>query len=214
MRAARPRRVDSDAPDAPKSAAWLAAEAAFPVSQRPLPPASQPLVVVRRARGLLDTPGFTESERTETPRIDVVGRGSRVFRIETALIADPSEPAKSPLPSAAPADPVDTLEAAPRVSRGQRIAVDRRPGPVQQVFQAPPTRRAEADVAGGSLTAGQDCRPEVLAQELAGLDAVFDSIRRAQAVGPIDDAFAAEWQRLSRRADEIQRSIKDLLDAG
>ena len=77
-----------------------------------------------------------------------------------------------------------------------------------QVYQAPPTQRLDAEVSPGSA---QTLRPQALLEELACLEPVFESIRRAQSWSLVDRRFAREWQRLARHADAIQKQIDDQL---
>ena len=44
--------------------------------------------------------------------------------------------------------------------------------------------------------------------ELALVEPVLELIQRAQAFRAIDDRFAGEWLRLSRRADAIQMKLR------
>lgn len=44
--------------------------------------------------------------------------------------------------------------------------------------------------------------------ELALVEPVLESIRRAQAFRVIDDRFAGEWKRLARRVDAIQGKLR------
>ncbi|MFY9510599.1 MAG: hypothetical protein WAQ05_06455, partial [Rubrivivax sp.] len=72
------------------------------------------------------------------------------------------------------------------------------PGPVHQVFVAPPAAPAEV---------GQS--PQ-LANALARLDPLFSTIRSAHAFRTEDGSFADEWQRLSQAAQKIHRHIEAL----
>lgn len=180
-----------EAPNGPKSAARLAAEAAFAAFetvQRPLPPAGRlPLVVVRKARGLLPAPGPGEPQAVAAAPGEAGDRSPRVFRVETARPAEPATAGEAPTDASS----VDAL--AP-VRLRRRAMVDKRPGPVLQVFSA-------------------TGRYEPLLATLAGLEPVFASIRQAQSQLLTDDAHAAAWRDLSHTAGEIGKHIAAALAA-
>ena len=184
----RARPSHHEAQDERKSAARLAAEAAFSTVAQPRPPAGQPRVVVRKARGLVPTPGPSEPLVAAAAPGESGDRGSRVFRVETARQPDAAPPAEA----LAAAAGVDAL--APTRPRRRRATADKQPGPVLQVFSA-------------------TARYEPLRVALAGLEPVFASIRQAQSQPLTDDTHADAWQRLSQGAGEIGKQIAAALAA-
>lgn len=205
MRGVPGLRPDAGAPEAPKSAARLAAEAVFELPEQALPQVNPTQVVVRRARVFAravapaspDSAASAEDAANAVLKLD----GPRVFRVDTPADTRASGAQQN---GANPIGPAP----AERVARNKRIAVDKRPGPMLQVYQAPPTHRLDAEVSPGSA---QTLRPQALLEELACLEPVFESIRRAQSFSLVDRRLALEWQRLARHADAIQKQIDDQL---
>lgn len=206
-------RPATDSSEAPKSAARLAAEAVFALPERELSPADAPQVVVRKARVVAAAAPMPmpipmpQSPASAPPKAEV----PRVFRVDTPIDAQAAlARARFAQPAGAvPAAAVDA-PAFERIARNKRIAVDKRPGPMVQLFQAPPTARSEALVAPESAAEPQFQAQELLAQ-LAQLEPVFESIRHAQSLRLVDDQSARAWQRLSLQAETIRKQIDDAL---
>lgn len=88
--------------------------------------------------------------------------------------------------------------------RSARRATDKRPGPVVHVIQPLPVQRREIHkVPQPTLDA--------LIMKLACVEPVLREIQHAQALVFIDARFSKEWQRCSRRADELHFKLKALL---
>jgi len=112
-----------------RSAAWLAGERLFQALPREEDPGASPVVVTLRRNRIAATAARGEAgavgEQDGAPAS--TWKGARVFRVETPDTASPDEDA--------PSVPVELRN---RPSRRGRIGVDRRPGPVVQVFKAEP----------------------------------------------------------------------------
>lgn len=207
----RPVRNESPAPDiAPMSRARLLAEEAFSMPPAPAPVVSSPLIIVRKARLGTRTSLLPASQDLAPGESEPAGKDPRVFRISAAgqdsgiderhegqgLSAhEPAGMSDSRVPNAEP----------PR----RRLAADKRPGPVVQLYQAPSDPRADAAVAqaqgqGGSSLAG-------LTRALAELDPVFQAIAYAQSFQAVDESDRGAWSEIARAADEIDRDIKLVL---
>jgi hypothetical protein len=193
-----PDTIDRSA--ATKSAARLAAEAAFaPPRLSPLPqPAGQ--VIVRRTRSTSlvaepapeDAAGSANEQRT---------KGSRVFRVESEPTSKSAEKAAEGLSAAAAALPHGANVAGPPPAplNSHRIASNKRPGPVMHVICALPDRPPEAEPQQPQLSQ--------LILDLQRVTPVLELIARAQTFSLVDERLVREWRRLSRQADDIHTSI-------
>jgi hypothetical protein len=164
---------DAEASGPPKSSAWLLAEGAFAVTQRP-PPAATAVVTVRKSRvqvppsasarlqdGAPERPSEPPSERPSDHK------GSRVFRTGHASAeADATLEARASDPKAA--DRPSPLRKP--VARKRRLAADRRPGPVLHIVTVPV--RQPVPPIEGQIAALRDL--------LSELDPILDDIRRAR----------------------------------
>jgi hypothetical protein len=186
---------------ATKSAARLAAEAAFAAPQvRSL---AQPLaqVTVRRTRSAsvaVEPP----LEASDSPTIEPTARGARVFRVEAAPISPSVEAGLATLPPPTEGSThSDSLPAeAPAIRRPRRIATDKRPGPVSHVVHAPPKRQRESEVLQRQL--------DLLTSGLDRVKPVLETIARAQAFSLVDERFVREWMRLSQKLDRLRAQIR------
>ena len=186
---------------ATKSAARLAAEAAFAAPQvRSL---VQPLaqVTVRRTRSAsvaVEPP----PEASDSPTIEPTARGPRVFKVEAAPISPSVEAGLATLPPPTEGSThSDSLPAhAPATPSERRIATDKRPGPVLHVVHAPPKRQRESEVLQRQL--------ELLTSGLDRVKPVLETIARAQAFSLVDERFAREWMRLSQKVDRLRAQIR------
>ena len=187
-------------PKPPKSAARLAAEAAFEAQPQPaLPPPAPAQVTLRRSRlgaGPDEGAGAPGQASGALPAPDA---GPRVFRVVAA------QPA--PLSSPAPLSPGLETEPAPVAApRKRRVRAERRPSAVVVVQAAAPRARQAAftnEVA--------PLQPEDLRAELQRAGALLEMAERAQAFRINPHAFERDWERLSRRADQLLKELQALL---
>lgn len=175
---------------APKSAARLAAEAAFALPETSAWPQQPAQVSVRRARfASLVQPPSPEGE--DGPTTELAIKGSRVFRVEAeaaAPVVNTLDPALPPAPS--PAHPTE-----------RRIASDKRPGPVSHVVHALPERQPEA--------ATLQRRLGLLWGDLQGVMPDLGLIAHAQAFSLVDEHLTDEWLHLSEQVDALHAQIQN-----
>jgi len=183
--------MSTEFPKPPMSAARLAAEAAFAAPAQPEPPPQAPAqVTLRRSRlagGLDEAAGGGAVAPTGMPP---EAAGPRVFRV----VAAPSAAA----PAVAPRALLDEAVATPATPRKRRVRAEQRPSPVVVVQVAP----APAPAA--------PLQPEALRAELQRAGALLEVAARAQAFHIDPHAFDRDWQRLSRRADELLKELQAL----
>jgi hypothetical protein len=182
---------------ATKSAARLAAEAAFAAPQ--VQPLAQ--VTVRRTRSAsvaVEPP----PEASDSLTIEPTARSARVFRVEAAPISPSVEAGLATLPPPTEGSTYSgTLPAhATEPPRERRIATYKRPGPVLHVVHAPPERQRESEVLQRQL--------ELLTSGLDRVKPVLETIARAQAFSLVDERFAREWMRLSKKVDRLRAQIR------
>ncbi len=200
-RPARPFEIDRNRPDAPPvSAARLAAEAAFASPPFSVPQNSQAQITVRRARVIDPAEAASAGSLGGAPAL--APKAPRVFRIETArsLETVPAERAR-----AFWADDLHlNTPSAPAKRRKRRLEDNQRPGPVVVVVQQPPAPRAPKPSvqAAPKLQAWAVHSNRLAAQPAAA--------QEARSFVFIDDAMAAQWQRLSQRADELRKAVRRL----
>jgi len=195
---------DSGRSAAPMSAARLAAEAAFAGPRLALAPPPPAQVVVRRARLAADAVEPVAKQPGDignSPAPDPVGKGPRVFRIQAAQGMTAQDAAatnahqarvqRSSMPADGPAAGVGP--------RSRRIGSDKRPGPVlHKVHTLPVLQRPDE----GSAT-----ELDRLRARLAAVGQLLSTIGAAPSFQAVDEHFALEWQRLSLKADDIQRDL-------
>lgn len=179
--------MSTEFPKPPMSAARLAAEAAFAAPAQPEPPPQAPAqVTLRRSRlagGLDEAAGGGVASPSGMPP---EAAGPRVFRV----VAAPSAFALALAPRAL----LDGSAAPPAVPRKRRVRAEQRPSPVVvvQVATAP----------------AAPLQPEALRAELQRAGALLEVAARAQAFHIDPHAFDRDWQRLSRRADELLKELQ------
>lgn len=196
------RAAASDAMPAPMSAARLAAEAAFGAPLQVRPPVLQAQVTVRKARPLdpSDEPGTAESSPASTEgATEPSTKAPRIFRVDAVRLADPADTPAAEAARSSPAPADNDPPAASVAPRRRRVSPDKRPGPVLHVVQAVPVRKEpQADpleLAGGRAASSRGTPgPATMTNPPAP---VF-----------INQRFAAEWQSLSRRVDDLHRQLK------
>jgi hypothetical protein len=198
-----PLNLEGQSPEAPRSAARLAADEAFSAPESLPPNTNQPVVIVRRARVLSRDLDISAPD-SATPVHESEGKAPRVFRVESNADLLPDE--LRPVLSASPAQ--DHAQDVVHVPRKRRIAVDKRPGPVVHVLQDPGRLQPDAEAGSNGLASSPGRPLDELVGELAGVDRIFEAIRRAQAFQMNDERFAGEWRRVSLAADELQRQIE------
>lgn len=194
----------NDLTAATKSAARLAAEAAFALPQvYPLP--QQPAQVsVRRNRsaGLAVAP-VTEGNlelNTEQP-----AKSSRVFRIEAAPMPQSIAASFAASSTTTEASTHNDVLAAqtPEQPNSRRIASDKLPRPVMHFIHTmpdlQPERQPDADKPQPRLGA--------LIAKLQGVTPDLEMIARAQTFSLVDRRLTREWLRLSRQIDELHAKI-------
>lgn len=185
---------------APISAARLAAEAAFTAPPSNPAPAVQTQVTVRKVRLA------ASASPTGMPAAGAQDSGEQARKAPRVFRLDASQAAPN-LQMSADQAAVQTSSAAVSIGmtrRSARKATDKRPGPVVHVIHALPVQRREIQkVAQPTL--------EALIMKLACVEPVLQQIQHAQALVFIDERFSKEWQRCSRRADELHRELKALL---
>lgn len=203
-RAQAPLAYKSDANEqvaAAKSAARMAAEAAFEAPQVRSLAQPSPQVISRRTRSAIPA-GEPAPEPCDSPTSERMAKSARVFRVEPAPTAQSVEIGSAILPPKSEGSPLsDSLPAlAPVISHRRRIGTDKRPGPVLHVIHAPyePKRAAEAS----------PLRLDWLAGELDRVTPVLQAIARAQAFSLADARFAREWNRLSRKVDRLHAQVR------
>ena len=198
----------NDLTAATRSAARLAAEAAFALPRISSLPVQPTQVSVRRSRsaGLAVKP-------TPIPAPTPVGnggsdfeltvKGARVFRVEAVPTPQPVEAtcAGVPLPNETSKHQGNLPDQVHANSR--RIASDKRPRPVLHLIHALPEllpeRQTEAEAPQPRLG--------LLIGELQRVTPALEMIARAQAFSLVDERMAREWQRLSRQLDELHAKI-------
>jgi hypothetical protein len=189
-----------DLATASRSAARLAAEAAFtePQVQKLLLQPTQ--VIVRRSRsaspGIKSIPGDTVAGDIE-PAV----KSARVFRVASSPLSQISEAACADRASMLVGDAPVQAHGSPR---SRRRADDRRPGPVLHVVHALPGRPA-AEPAGPRL--------DYLIEELAKVGPILESIQYAQAFEIRDIGSAAAWEQMSKTAERLRADLLALLNA-
>jgi hypothetical protein len=185
-----------------KSAARLAAEAAFGNPPAPQAPPRAVQIVVRRSRTPSQVVQSAASADLDPPVEAAVKRG-RVFLVGGAH-APPSGEATSPLAPPPKADPKpkgDVASNASRPSRPRRSAVDKaRPGPLLQVSQAPRVQPPEA--------APKPLGSDLLMAALAPVTPVLEFVARAQAFVVSDANIEIEWLRVSLRVAACQAELQ------
>ncbi len=186
---------------ATRSAARLAAEAAFAAPQvRSLAqPSAQVIVRRTRSASLAVEPTPEASHR---PTIELTAKSARVFRVEAAPTSQSVEPGSATLPPKTEGSTRSgSLPAQARaIPHPRRIGTDKRPGPVLHVVPAPSEPRREAEVPQPRLA--------LLTAELDRVTPVLETIARAQAFSLVDERFAREWMRLSRKVERLHAQIR------
>jgi hypothetical protein len=213
--------LDAPAPDsAPKSAARLAAEAAFAAPEFRAEEQQAVPITTRQVRWT-DAPGHAEgpepdqqqqSQQDQAPEANPqpfesdpntppAARAPRVFRVETT----PKPPSDDALAAATALPSEDALQnrggTSPFAPKTRRKASHRQPGPVVHVVHAPAVQNeAEED------------RPrlDLMRAELARIAAVLDEAKRAESLQFVAPNFAWEWERIWRKGEGICRDIKGL----
>ena len=191
-----------------KSAARLAAEAAFAPPQVYPVPTSQAQVSVRRSRSTCLAAAPVPESQLESSTQQLT-KSSRVFRVQ----AEPTP--HSTAPSLAATTPTtegpthnDSLAAkGSGQTSSSRIGSDRRPGPGRQVFHAAlesqPERQPEVQK--------PQPRPGVLIAALQGVAPDLEMIAQALEFSLVDERVARQWLRLSRQLDELHEKIRALV---
>jgi hypothetical protein len=193
----------AEAEAAPKSAARLAAEAAFVPAQFHTPQPTQAQVVVKRTRTA--APVEPAQAKFENPLVtQATGQGPRVFRVQAAATHLPSQspPAVDPNPRLSASLPHGNHSTAQPATRSRRTALDKKPGLVLHVVHSIPQRPDPEN---------EQPQWRVWAAELGRIGTVLDDIKRAQSLTFIDDSFATEWRRLSRVANALRLEMKTQL---
>ncbi len=184
-----------------KSAARLAAEAAFSAPQLGPLPAPSAQVTVRRTRSArLD--GEPTPRAINGPTLELTAKAARVFRVEAAASSQAVEAGLAALsPTTKGSTHGASLPAqAPAIPHPRRIANDKRPGPVLHVIHASPDRKRDVQA--------PQARLDFLTSELARVTPVLETIAQAQAFNLVDERFAREWLRLSRKVDKLHAQIR------
>lgn len=186
---------------ATRSAARLAAEAAFAAPQVRSLPQTSAQVIVRRTRSA-SLAGKPKPEAGDGPTIETAARGARVFRVEAAPTSRSARAgiAVEPSPTEASTHSSSLPVHAPASPNGRRIAADKRPGPVSHVILAPSEREREAEAPQPRL--------DLLLGELERVTPVLEFIARAQAFSLVNERIAREWLRLSRKVDKLHEQIR------
>jgi hypothetical protein len=174
-------------------------------------------VIVRRPRWQTGKELAAAQQAPDAPSDVVDHKSPRTFRIAAAPGIRPAELDESARARGdveafvlGSGQPPEVL----RLSRRKRATAEQRPGPVFQVFQAPAQTSAAAQAVEATPPGRLGAQVRVLTEKLAALDAVFDEIRRAQALHVQDDSFDAVWYGLSRAADELRGQMQLLGAAG
>jgi len=124
-----------DSSQTPRSAAWLAGERIFLAPPPQEEPATPVVVTVRRSK--LGAQADEAADQRGAGAGSFGSKGPRVFRVDTTGSETAPEPAPvlvAPEPEPAPA----------KLPLRKRVGVDRRPGPVLQVFRAEPVVQEDA----------------------------------------------------------------------
>jgi hypothetical protein len=182
---APPRSPEPDAPEGPKSPAWIAAEHLFAHRQPASSLATPAVVIVKRRRAVVLQGGPLGGDRPAAPAAGSDALQPRVFRL-------PGAPSEAPAPAAEPVPP----QALP-VRKRRSAAPDKRPGPVAHLVVEPP-----------AAPAAPDLNPRLLAERLAEVEPLLDAIRTARAFRFTDDRAQADWRRLSGVADRLFEQIR------
>lgn len=195
-------------PQAPASAARLAAESEFQPS-RQHSPEHPPTITVRRSRVPLSK--AAEDEAGEQPAAESLPggpKGPRIFRVVSAGETRADKPARSDSqPPAAGSSVSAAPAAAVTTRRRRRVGADQRPGPLRLIVQAPIASSLDTLVAERfDLTREQLAE---LAGRLASVQIVLDDIQRARELELLDPAWAAHWSVLLQRADQLARQLAD-----
>ncbi len=213
--------LDAPAPDsAPKSAARLAAEAAFaapdlrpeeapvvPITTRQVrwtdaaTPAEGPAPDQQQQSQQDQAPEANRQPLENEPNTPPVARAPRVFRIE-ATPKPPSDDAPAAATASPSADPLQGLGAAsPFPPRTRRKASHRQPGPVVHVVHAPVVQNEPE---------GERPRLDLMRAELARIGAVLDEAKLAESLQFVAPNFAWEWERIWRKGEGIDWAIRRL----
>lgn len=160
------------------SAARLAAEAAFGAPLQALQPVLQAQVTVRKARQL--DPADEPAALAPAPAEGATEASAKAPRIFRVDAVRLSDPEDPRLVEASDASQVPGSHDMPAVPRRRHRSPDKRPGPVLHVVQAA-------------------AAPAQTLEPMAPAEGSFTIV---------DPRFAAEWQRLSRLVDGLQRDLR------
>jgi hypothetical protein len=189
--------MSTEFPKPPMSAARLAAEAAFAAPAQPAPPPVAPAqVTLRRSRLGAGPDEAAGAPRQASGAAPAAEAGPRVFRVVAALPVLPAAPV--------PLSPGLEAESAPvAVPRTRRVRAERRPSAVVVVKAAePPARQAAATSELPPL------QPEALRAELQRAGALLEMAAQAQSFRIDSTAFDSDWERLSRRAEQLLKELR------
>jgi hypothetical protein len=177
------------APEAPMSAARLAAETAFSVS-RNSSPEQLPTITVRRSRGFGGAAANAETvpDAEHAALAASANKGPRIFRLGPSTPQLTDAPAIEPAVAPAAGSSFTEAEEIPAIRRKRRVAAVQRPGPVVQIFKAAVDDRAEdgrdtTGVHGETVTRAQVA---VLAEMLASVQSILEDVQRARAFRVLD----------------------------
>ena len=181
---ARQPTLQPDAPEGPKSPAWIAAEHAFAPRQPALPAATAAVVTVKRRRAVVGQSEALAGDRgaASAPSSDALE--PRVFRLPSARSDAPAQAVERGGPLTPPA------------RKRRPDAAVRRPGPVAHIVVQTPAPQAAPVLS-----------TRVLAERLAEVAPILDAIRIARSFRFTAEGSQAEWQRLSRAADRLLEQI-------
>ena len=203
MAALRPDANDED--QAQKSAARLAAEAAFatPVLHAARPTLTQ--VTVRRTRAVQPI-RREEVDDGNAPSSEKTRQAPRVFRVVASQTGQPSQPEKlSPafdrrLVTDSPSVDRTTKQLA---ARTRRVITSKHTGPAVHEVQ-PMSNRIQPE----HEAENEHPQWRTLSAELARVGLVLDQIKRAQSFKIIDDNIAVQWRRITRQIHLLRLEIQ------
>ena len=226
LAAFEPNVKDTD--PAPKSAARLAAEAAFAAPVFNAAPTAQTQITIRRTRAA-EPFRRAQTDGDTTPASPMTRQGPRVFRVQAAQTVQPAQPANLPasfegrsLADMRSGDHADIQTVPPT----RCMTASRRPGPVVHLVH-PVSNRCEPDQGNEHVP---EVEPEIeteinahkaqpqwaaLTAELARIGLVLEQIKRAQSFKLIDDEFAdhitREWGQISCSTEGLRLEIENQL---
>lgn len=189
--------------DTVRSAARLAAEAAFSAPVREVVAESLPQVSIRKVRHAGPVP-LSAAAEVAPPLAEADARVVRVFRLDKAPDLQGADGSATPEgPPVAPFLDQGIDDSSRHLKRTRRRLADRLPGPVVIATPAPPP---DTRYDGEVTTLPQ---LEALDRHMAGLGPIIEGIRLAQSLLLTDESIADDWRRLTLAADGLSREIAE-----